>query len=95
MGALIILIPHPLSLFSLSVAGGHRGRVGESRQRQRTQSTDVGDVKDGALQEADGSEEGRHRRSSLLPLLLLRLPPLSCSVVVVVVRAEKAAAVAV
>lgn len=90
----------PLSLFSLSAARdamGAAGRVcgdcGHSRKggrRLRTQSTRVGgrvhggEARDGAAWEVDGSEEGRHRRSSLSPLLVFRLPLLSCSAEAVV-----------
>lgn len=71
-----IVIPYP-SVFSLSTArgamgaaqrvGGDCGCGGEGRLRSRMLRTRVGghvhggDARDGAAQEVDGSEEGRHR----------------------------------
>lgn len=73
-----LLLPHP-SLFAVGGRGGDRRTGGDCGRDVRVTGVGGrvhgGDARDGAVQEANSSEEGRHRRSSLSPLLLFRLTP--------------------
>lgn len=73
-----LLLPHP-SLFAVGGRGGDRRTGGDCGRDVRVTGVGGrvhgGDARDGAVQEANSSKEGRHRRSSLSPLLLFRLTP--------------------